>query len=511
MISDPRDPQANLPLADSGQPGDALTGGLLIWGRRWLPVFARQTPLTQVWIAQVNEHLGVHWLVTSGSESLPKQFSPRAMETVIRTQHPFTFKNHVELVSGGLFPVVQSCQIVGLLGLLSNHTDYFNAANLAWIRTLTHLDLDGWPQDRLGFSPGEVERSISRSLQSSLDIRGVLPSILEMLTAALEADAATFLRYRPSTRRFELLDSQGLEKTVLAKLNLGLETGVSGKSSFDDGQAVWIEDLQELPLNLRLINRLDEEGYRGYVIQPLRAHNDLVGALEIAWRIPQAPRYDYITLLERAADQIALALERSEIFSDMRHSNVELATKYNSMIEGLSRALELRDLETDGHTRRVSALTMRLVEYMHIPRGHWDAIQQGALLHDIGKIGIPDAILLKPGSLNAQEKKVMQQHVLYGYNVLAPIMNLRNTLDIVLYHHERWDGRGYLHGLKGEQIPLVARLFSVVDVYDALTSDRPYRPAWPVIQALNYLKAEAGRQFDPQVVKSFLEIIERKV
>jgi HD-GYP domain-containing protein (c-di-GMP phosphodiesterase class II) len=206
------------------------------------------------------------------------------------------------------------------------------------------------------------------------------------------------------------------------------------------------------------------------------------------------------------AEHIAFTMERTSLVKDLRHRNKELASTYNAMIEGLSRALELRDLETEGHTRRVSRLMMRFVEHMHIPSDQWDAIRQGALLHDIGKLGIPDAILLKPGSLTQQERQVMQQHAVYGYNVLAPIINLRQTLDITLYHHERWDGSGYPYGLRGEQIPLAARLFAVVDVFDALTSDRPYRPAWSNSQATEYLREQAGREFDPTVVQTFLEI-----
>jgi HD-GYP domain-containing protein (c-di-GMP phosphodiesterase class II) len=154
----------------------------------------------------------------------------------------------------------------------------------------------------------------------------------------------------------------------------------------------------------------------------------------------------------------------------------------------------------------VSQLAIKLVQHMQIPSDQWDAIRQGALLHDIGKIGIPDAILLKPGSLTPREKKVMQQHVIYGYNILAPITHIQHTLDMALYHHERWDGKGYPSGLKGEQIPLVARLFAVVDVFDALSSDRPYRPAWPRARVLAYLRDQAGHQFDPQIVKYFLEV-----
>ena len=206
-------------------------------------------------------------------------------------------------------------------------------------------------------------------------------------------------------------------------------------------------------------------------------------------------------------DAVTFALEHTTIVESLKRRNDELTSTYTATIEGLSRALELRDLETDGHTRRVSVLTVRLAEHMQIPADQRASIQQGALLHDIGKLGIPDAILLKPGSLTPRVWKVMQQHPLYAYNILAPIISLRQALDIPLYHHERWNGSGYPYGLANEQIPLSARLFAVVDVYDALTSDRPYRSAWTRTQALEYLQEQAGQQFDPGVVIHFLEMI----
>jgi putative nucleotidyltransferase with HDIG domain len=214
-------------------------------------------------------------------------------------------------------------------------------------------------------------------------------------------------------------------------------------------------------------------------------------------------------LLQGIADQVAYAMERTYTVRDLRLENAQLITRYNAMIEGLSRALELRDLETVGHTRRVSTWTMRLIEHMPMSPEEREAVKQGALLHDIGKLGIPDAILLKPGSLTPQERRVMEQHVVYGYNILAPVTQMRHTLDITLYHHERWDGKGYPHALTREQIPIMARLFAVVDVFDALTSDRPYRTAWSHSQAIEYLRQESGRQFDPEVVELFLTVMKK--
>jgi HD-GYP domain-containing protein (c-di-GMP phosphodiesterase class II) len=135
-------------------------------------------------------------------------------------------------------------------------------------------------------------------------------------------------------------------------------------------------------------------------------------------------------------------------------------------------------------------------------------LRRGALLHDIGKMGVPDSILLKPGPLLDDEWEIMRQHPAYAFQMLSPIAYLKRALDIPYYHHEKWDGSGYPRGLKGEVIPLSARLFAIVDVFDALTSDRPYRPAWPREKVYRYIQEQSGIQFDPQIVKVFLENVE---
>jgi HD-GYP domain-containing protein (c-di-GMP phosphodiesterase class II) len=151
-------------------------------------------------------------------------------------------------------------------------------------------------------------------------------------------------------------------------------------------------------------------------------------------------------------------------------------------------------------------MTMRLAEKMGIPAELREPIRHGSLLHDIGKMGIPDAILLKPGSLNTREWEIMKHHPIYAFNILSQIEYLKPALDIPLYHHEHWDGSGYPYGLKEDQIPLSARIFTVIDVYDALTSDRPYRMAWTKEQALEHIRLQAGRHFDPRIVRYFLEL-----
>ena len=166
------------------------------------------------------------------------------------------------------------------------------------------------------------------------------------------------------------------------------------------------------------------------------------------------------------------------------------------------------DLETEGHTQRVTEMTLILARRFGFTKEELLHIRRGALLHDIGKMGVPDNILLKPEPLAEEEWIIMQKHPQYAYELLQPIDFLRLALDIPYYHHEKWDGTGYPHGLKGEDIPLTARLFAVVDVWDALRSDRPYRPAWSEEEALAYIREQVGKHFDPQVVEAFLKMIE---
>ena len=477
----------------------------LAQGKRWAGICAEQGGVVRAWIGLVDTDRAVRWIAGGNPQTMPPQFSAEVMQRVVEEVVEFTFRDHEELVSGGLFPLVHEGRVIGLLALLSNQTDHFKPATIQWIRTLARVISDSLFQAENGSAERQAEYSIARILQSSLDVRDTLPSVLDILADLLEADAIVVLGYDTTWRRFKLLMAHGVQAPLRAKLNLYFESGLARKNLVGS-QPVWNPDLSKTEPGPQPLTPLGEEGLRGYLALPLMGFSDLIGALEIFWKAPQHTRAWDTDFLPRVTEQIGFALARTSTLQELRHRNLELVSRYDAMIEGLSRALEFRDLETEGHTRRVSQLTMRLVEPMQIPPEQWDDIRQGALLHDIGKLGIPDAILLKPGSLTPQERKVMEQHALYGYNILASIVHSRQVLDITLHHHERWDGSGYPYGLKAEQIPLIARIFAVVDVYDALTSDRPYRSAWSRSQALDYIRGQAGFQFDPKVLEFFLKV-----
>lgn len=221
-----------------------------------------------------------------------------------------------------------------------------------------------------------------------------------------------------------------------------------------------------------------------------------------------AKPFDSIELLARLKTITRLNRYRRlvEQRSQLEELHQELLNSYHKTIEGWSKALDLRDKETEGHTERVTQKSVEFARVLGISPEQLDHVRMGALLHDVGKLGVPDAILLKPGKLTDEEWLIMRKHPIYAYDWLTPIEFLKAALDIPYYHHEQWDGSGYPRGLRGEEIPLFARLFAIVDVWDALSSDRPYRAALPEAEVIAYLKGQAGKHFDPHLVEIFLTL-----
>jgi putative nucleotidyltransferase with HDIG domain len=201
--------------------------------------------------------------------------------------------------------------------------------------------------------------------------------------------------------------------------------------------------------------------------------------------------------------------ERKKAEQQIQRLNAELLIAYDETLEGWARALDLRDNNTEDHSVRVMDLTIDLANALGASESDLVHIRRGALLHDIGKMGIPDAILHKPGPLTEDEWRVMRMHPVFAYDLLSGIPFLRPAMDIPYYHHEKWDGSGYPLGLSGKHIPLAARIFSIVDVWDALSSDRPYRKRWTKHRILEYIRKEAGTRFDPELVRLFLERFSR--
>jgi putative nucleotidyltransferase with HDIG domain len=212
--------------------------------------------------------------------------------------------------------------------------------------------------------------------------------------------------------------------------------------------------------------------------------------------------------LKTIGDLAASAIHRSDLYEQTSVQATELKRAYDATLEGWAHALELRDKETQGHSLRIANMTLELAKRMGVEEQNLDNIRRGALLHDIGKMGVPDTILLKPGRLTEDEWSVMQKHPTYAYEMLSELPYFKDVLDIPYCHHEWYDGTGYPRGLKGEQIPLSARIFAIVDAWDALVSDRPYRKAWIKQNALKHIVDQTGTHFDENVVKAFAQMME---
>jgi PAS domain S-box-containing protein len=247
--------------------------------------------------------------------------------------------------------------------------------------------------------------------------------------------------------------------------------------------------------------------YRFYAAAPMEVEGQRIGILEVFSHKSCTPSDEWQEFFRILATQTAIALNHDRMIQDIRRANEELRQAYRATIEGWSATLELRDKETQGHSDRMLELSEKLGRRMGLNEKQLQDLQYGVLLHDIGKMAVPDAILNKPGPLDEEEWAIMRQHPQYAYDLLSRIPFLRGAMDVIYCHHERWDGSGYPRGLKGEQIPLYARIFAIVDVWDALTHDRPYRQAWSIEKALAYLQEQAGIQFDPRVVETFTALI----
>lgn len=349
-------------------------------------------------------------------------------------------------------------------------------------------------------------RTIDIAITSNLDLRVTFGVILDQVISRLKVDAASILTYNKETQTLEYTAGRGFKTAKVRESRIGLGEGIAGHVALEQN-LLSMNAIKNGNGGFLCKELLVEEQFVAYRGIPLVVKDELKGVLEIFRRKPFGEPAGWVEFLDSLAGQAAIAIENMQLYESMQRSSLELAHAYNATLEGWSRALELRDRETQGHSNRVTEMTLQLAMELGINEEEMIHVRRGTLLHDIGKMGIPDSILLKPGPLNSEEWRIMRRHPVYAFEMLSPIPYLHRALEIPYCHHERWDGSGYPRGLKGEQIPLPARVFAVVDVWDALTSDRPYRRHWQIQRVRKYIRDQSGTHFDPEVVEHFLEMM----
>lgn len=413
--------------------------------------------------------------------------------------------------SGLLVPVLHENQLMGVLNVFSSDLNAFKEQDERLLTLFANQAAVAMENARLfeeterHLKQVQALRTIDQAISASLDLRVTLNIFLEQVVSQLSVPAADILLFNSYTHSLQFSAGRGFRSMIPHNAQQKIGEGLAGKAALER-RIVHIHNLEEKWDGARGSLLLPKEDFKTYFAVPLIAKGQVKGVLEIFYRTVYSPLPDWLDFLETLAGQAAIAIDNAELFDRLQQSNIELSLAYEATIEGWSRALDLRDKETEGHTKRVTEITMQLARVLGMSEANLTHIQRGALLHDIGKMGIPDSILHKPGPLSEEEWRIMRKHPVYAYELISAIPFLRPAIDIPYCHHEKWNGTGYPRGLAGDQIPLAARIFAVVDVWDALRSNRPYRSAWKKEKVLDYLQEQAGLHFDPRVVKAFLDL-----
>ncbi len=348
---------------------------------------------------------------------------------------------------------------------------------------------------------------IDTAIATSLDLRVTLGVILDQVCTQLGVDAAQVLVLDEHTLILEEAATRGFQGHAAQHLRLRLGQGHAGRAALEQRLVMAPDFARDEVTRVPLVA---DERFVAYAAAPLLVKGQVQGVLEVFHRAPLAQEPEWLDFLRTLAEHTAISIDNAHLYQGLQRCNTELRVAYDATIDGWSRALDLRDKETEGHSQRVTTLTLRLARALGMAGEDLVQMRRGALLHDIGKMGIPDAILLKPGPLTEEEWVVMRRHPASAYDLLSPVPYLRPALDIPYCHHEKWDGTGYPRCLQGDRIPLAARVFAVADVADALLSDRPYRPAWSPDRVSAHIASLAGTHFDAAVVDAFLRLVKEE-
>lgn len=406
-----------------------------------------------------------------------------------------------------MVPLISSGKVIGLLATTSK--TLLTQEDLTRIRyissqiTTTILHRQAGDRVRVQLKRINTLNEIERAINASLDLHLTLDILVKKVHTQLEIDAASILLLNQYNHTLELFTNAGFEAHP-SVVHFG--HGLAGRVAMER-KTIYLPDLSLVEDKSDIDKSVESEKFVEYIGVPLISKGSLKGVLSIFNRSRFLPDSDWMNYLEMLGSEAAIAIDNAQSFEELQTSNRELITAYDATITGWSLAMDLRDKESEGHTQRVTALALRLAEKLGINRADQINIRRGALLHDIGKLGVPDSILLKAEPLTTADWEILHQHPIFAFNMLSGIDYLHSAMDIPYCHHENWDGTGYPRGLKGEEIPLAARLFSIGEVWDILSHGRPYRLAWKREDVIAYIKEQSGKKFDPRIVELFLKEI----
>ncbi len=346
---------------------------------------------------------------------------------------------------------------------------------------------------------------INQSIRNSLDLEEIYDAFSEGINKIIPCNGVTIYSYSIEDKKLQYEYSRWECKKKKAKKNPEVPLSENELEQIikviQTGTPLPITEAFNPPRDF-----MDPQKKGSGFLIPIIYESVVVGIIEIFNIIPDSNADTELHIFQAIVAQIAIASNNAKLYRELQLSNKDIQLAYDKTLEGWGKALQMREKETADHTHRVAELTMKLADAMGIPEEKKVHIWRGALLHDVGKLVIPDKILLKPGPLDDKEWEIMRKHPVYAYEWLNPIEYLLPALDIPYCHHEWWDGSGYPRGIAGDEIPLAARMFAVVDVYDALTSNRPYRKAWSHKKTIQYIKQQSGTHFDPNIVEVFMKL-----
>jgi PAS domain S-box-containing protein len=414
---------------------------------------------------------------------------------------------------GASIPIITNEKVIGVLTVSVPFSRKIRDADVKILNLLAEIAGNAiyrselHQQTKLQINRLKSLHSIDQAIMTTSDPEHLYAILLEQVMASLEVDAADILLLNTITNRLEFKAGIGFHSNIIKDFSDCIGDG-SSRRAFIEKRVVELDTVALISQEpCEKVKFHQKEGFISHYSIPIIVNDFPQGVLNVYLRKLTSITPDWTDHFTTLGAQVSIAIHKLNSEKEIQRSRHELEQAYVATLEGWSKALDLRDEETEGHTERVVALIDHFAKHMHLQENEIVQIHRGAILHDIGKMGVPDSILHKTAPLTSEDWDIIKKHPVYAYEMLLPITYLKPALDIPYCHHENWDGSGYPRGLNGEEIPFCARLFALVDVFDALTSNRVYRKAWSKENALMYIKEQSGIKFDPDLVPHFLEML----